>query len=153
MTVASSSSFVYILYRMLHYTQVPQIHETTTKRVLNDSSSQPKRNLKRPRLVDAKRLMHSKNRKKKLVAPSVDGRIYPYWNIVQQFVIVFISFEITIKIVHPMFKYFLSHLQHQHVFSFVFVCFYFHSITMLYSHSSYIYSSCYCCCCFTLERS
>ena len=44
--------------------QVPQIHQTTTKRLLNDSSSLPKRNIERLRLADGKRLMHSKNSEK-----------------------------------------------------------------------------------------
>ena len=38
--------------------------QKSIKRPLNDSSSQPKQNLKRLRLIDGKRLMHSKTKKK-----------------------------------------------------------------------------------------
>ena len=41
--------------------QVPQTHKTTTERALNGSGYQTIKNLKKIRLADCKRLMHSKS--------------------------------------------------------------------------------------------
>ena len=48
------------------YQMHPKCHKftMTTKRVINDLSSQTRRNIKRLRLADGKRLMHSKNSEK-----------------------------------------------------------------------------------------